>query len=184
MVEGLRSTPPAGHRATVARLAARVRADRDVDEVVRAGVEAVGQQLEADRCFVRLGSSEGQLVLAGEWRRPEHEAIGGRSARLAVSNLAVREGRTIAIADIATAPELDDPALGGRQALLELGSRAALAVPLVAYEQVIGVVCRPPEHAGQLEGRGDRVRRSRRPRARRRAAHGGAPRREREAAHA
>jgi two-component system phosphate regulon sensor histidine kinase PhoR len=80
------------------------------------------------------------MTLAAEWRDEEREPIGARASRLAVSNLAARERRTVAIADVATASELDDPSLGGRQALLELGSRAALAVPLIAFEHLIGVL--------------------------------------------
>src|SRR5207237_1746010 len=60
--------------------------------------------------------------------------------RLSVSNLAARLRRTVAIEDTETAPELEDASLGGRHALLALGSRAVLAVPLVVFDELIGVL--------------------------------------------
>jgi PAS domain S-box-containing protein len=40
---------------------------------------------------------------------------------------------------VASAPELDDPALGGRATLLDLGVRAVLATPILVFDRVIGV---------------------------------------------
>jgi PAS domain S-box-containing protein len=60
--------------------------------------------------------------------------------RLAVSNLAVKRRQTLAFEDVRTAPELDDASLGGRDTLLSLGSRAVLAVPIVIFDELIGVL--------------------------------------------
>ena len=60
--------------------------------------------------------------------------------RLAVSNLAVKRRQTMAIENVETAPELDDVLLEGREALLSLGSRAVLAVPIVIFDELIGVL--------------------------------------------
>src|SRR4029453_12697315 len=59
--------------------------------------------------------------------------------RLAVSNLAAREGKTISIEDVLTAPELDDSSLGGRDTLVDLGTRSVLATPILVFERMIGV---------------------------------------------
>ena len=57
----------------------------------------------------------------------------------AVSNLAARDRRTVAIGDIREEPALDDPTLGGIETLLELDSRAVLATPVLVFDRMIGV---------------------------------------------
>ena len=56
-----------------------------------------------------------------------------------MSNLALRTRRTVAIGDVANAPELADETLGGRETLLALGSRAVLATPIEVFDEVIGI---------------------------------------------
>ena len=46
--------------------------------------------------------------MRAEWTAPDVAPIGLARDRLPVSNLALREGRTVAIGDIEDAPELDD----------------------------------------------------------------------------
>ena len=60
--------------------------------------------------------------------------------RLAVTNLAARRRETIAIENVAEAPELEDPTLGGREGLLAFDSQAVLAVPIVVFDELIGVM--------------------------------------------
>jgi PAS domain S-box-containing protein len=121
----------------VARISARVRSELDIDELLRVGVEETGTALGVDRCFIRLGRVGG--VPTAQWQKPGLPPIES-SRHLAVSNLAARRGATVAIEDVATAPELDDATLGGRQPLLDLGSRAVLAVPMGSEEDLIGVL--------------------------------------------
>jgi PAS domain S-box-containing protein len=121
----------------VARISARVRSELDIDELLRVGVDETGTALGVDRCFVRLGRVGG--VPTAQWQKPGLPPIES-SRHLAVSNLAARRGATVAIEDVATAPELDDATLGGRQPLLDLGSRAVLAVPMGTEEDLIGVL--------------------------------------------
>jgi PAS domain S-box-containing protein len=52
----------------------------------------------------------------------------------------VRLRRTVAIEDVETAPELEDAALGGREAVRALGSRAVLAVPIIVFDELLGVL--------------------------------------------
>jgi PAS domain S-box-containing protein len=121
----------------VARITTRVRSELEIDELLRVAVEETGTALGVDRCFIRLGRVGG--IPTAQWQVPGLAPI--KSSRyLAVSNLATRLGRTVAIEDVATAPELDgDESLGGRQPLLDLGSRAVLAVPM-GQEELIGVL--------------------------------------------
>jgi len=120
----------------VARLSTRVRSELHIDELLRVAAEETGTALGVDRCFIRLGRVGG--VPTAQWQAPGLLPIKS-SRHLAVSNLATRRGATVAIADVASAAELDDPSLGGRQPLLDLGSRAVLAVPM-GSEELIGVL--------------------------------------------
>jgi PAS domain S-box-containing protein len=120
----------------VARISARLRSELDIDEVLRVAVEETGTALGVDRCFIRLGQVGG--VPTAQWQAGGLPAIKS-SRHLAVSNLATKRGATVAIEDVATAPELDDVTLGGRQPLLDLGSRAVLAIPL-GTDELIGVL--------------------------------------------
>jgi PAS domain S-box-containing protein len=116
----------------VARISAQVRSELDTDRVLRVAVEETGRTLGVDRCFVRLADAD---ELAAQWTVPGREAI-SEPAPLPVSNLAAREQRTVAIADVEAAPELDDRA---RDELRRLGTRAALAIPIVVFDELIAV---------------------------------------------
>jgi PAS domain S-box-containing protein len=122
----------------VARISARVRSELDIDELLRVAVEETGTALGVDRCLIRLGT-ESDVPLAAQWHSPGLKGeVSGDG--LAVSNLAFREQATTAIDDIASAAELDDVSLGGRETLLALGSRAVVAVPIRAFDKLIGVL--------------------------------------------
>lgn len=127
--------------SVVAELATRIRSESDLDAVLEHAVAVVAEALHAERCFVRLGEPDGAITVKAQWHGDGLQPIGDSSlARLAVSNLAMRDRRTIALADVATAPELEDAARGGRPGLLELGSRAVLATPIIVFDQLIGVL--------------------------------------------
>jgi PAS domain S-box-containing protein len=123
----------------VARISARVRSELDVDELLRVAVRETGTALEVERSFIRLGDSEDSIPIAAQWH-VEGLAPIESGTKLAVSNLAVRRRETVAIEDVQTAEALRDETLGGTQALLELGSRAVLAVPIVVFDELIGVL--------------------------------------------
>ncbi|MGZ4401485.1 MAG: GAF domain-containing protein, partial [Gaiellaceae bacterium] len=121
----------------VARISARVRSELDIDELLRVAVEETGRALAVNRCLIRLGP-HGDIPTA-QWQESGLEPVtAGR--RLAVSNLAVKRRETVAIENVETAPELDDASLGGRDMLMSLGSRAVLAVPIVIFDELIGVL--------------------------------------------
>ncbi len=125
----------------VAQLAARIRTDSNLDAVLEHAVAVVAEALHAERCFVRLGEPDGAMMVKAQWHAEGLEPIGDLSlARLAVSNLAMRDRSTIALSDVATAPELEDAAHGGRQGLLELGSRSVVATPIIIFDRLIGVL--------------------------------------------
>jgi PAS domain S-box-containing protein len=122
----------------VAEIARKVRSELDIDDVLQVAVAETGRGLGVARCFVRLGLESDPEPLRVEWRRPGVEPITD-ATRLTVANLAAREGRTIAIADVEGAAELDDPSLGGRDALIGAGVKSALATPIVVFDRTIGV---------------------------------------------
>jgi PAS domain S-box-containing protein len=121
----------------VARISARVRSELNIDELLRVAVEETGVALGVDRCLIRLGP-RGEIPTA-QWQKAGLPPV-GTGRRLAVSNLAVRRRQTVAVENVETAPGLDDDSLGGRDALLSLGSRAVLAVPIVIFDELIGVL--------------------------------------------
>jgi PAS domain S-box-containing protein len=121
----------------VARISARVRSELDIDELLRVAVEETGRALAVNRCLIRLGP-HGDIPTA-QWQESGLEPVNA-GRRLAVSNLAVKRRETVAIENVETAPELDDASLGGRDALMSLGSRAVLAVPIVIFDELIGVL--------------------------------------------
>ena len=60
--------------------------------------------------------------------------------RLPVTNLALQRRETVAIGDVLSAAELEDPSVGGgRDTLVEVGARAVLAMPIAVFDQVIGI---------------------------------------------
>ena len=124
----------------VSRVGARVRSELDIEALLQVAVSEIGAALVVDRCFVRLGEPGEPMPVVTEWLTAGTQSIGDRAAALAVSNLALRERRTVAIGDIEAAQELDDPSLGGREALRELEARAVLATPLLAFDEIIGVL--------------------------------------------
>jgi PAS domain S-box-containing protein len=122
----------------VAAIARRVRSELDLDALLRITVEEAGRALGIARCFVRLGEPPGPMPVAAEWDAEDVPAIAAHADSLSVSNLAVREERTVALADVGSAEELDAHAPGSRDALLGLGTHSALATPLVVFDRVIG----------------------------------------------
>jgi PAS domain S-box-containing protein len=122
----------------VARISAGVRSKLDIDELLRVAVMETAGALDADRCLIRLGATN-DVPVAAQWQAADLPPVETGEA-LTVSNLAVRRRETIAIDDVERAVELDDVSPGGRQALLALGTRAALAVPLVVFGELSGVL--------------------------------------------
>ncbi|MFL5918368.1 MAG: GAF domain-containing protein [Gaiellaceae bacterium] len=123
----------------VAEISARVRSELDIDELLRVAVRETGKALRVERCFIRLGETEDTIPIAAQWHAPGLGPI-ETGKKLAVSNLAVRRRETIAIDDAEDARELADASLGGRDGLLDLGSRAVLAAPIVVFDELIGVL--------------------------------------------
>jgi PAS domain S-box-containing protein len=125
----------------VAEISRKVRSELDVQALMDVAVAETGRALDAARCFIRVVVGPGEaLPVAAQWSGRGLAPIAGEPEHLPVSNLAARELRTLAVADVETAPELDDPTLGSRAAQLELGAHAVLAVPLVVFDRLIGVV--------------------------------------------
>lgn len=122
----------------ISEIGRRVRSELDLDAVLNVAVTEVGMALDLARAFIRLGDS-GDAPVRAEWDAPGVETIGNAAGRLPVSNLAARERRTVVVGDILVAPELDDPTLGGRDTLVELGTRAVIATPILVFDRMIGI---------------------------------------------
>ena len=128
-----------GRAQLVARISRQVRSELDLDAVLRVAVEETGRALDVGRCFIRLGEWGRAMPIAAEWHAEGVAPIGSDSDRQPVSNLAARDRRTVAIDDVAAAPELEDRSLGGRETLLAIGTHSALATPIVVFDRMIGV---------------------------------------------
>jgi PAS domain S-box-containing protein len=123
----------------VGDIARKVRSEIDLEKVLQVAVKEVAEAVGVARCFIRLGKPGDSMPILAEWHAPNVDAIGAASPRLPVLNLAAREGRTVAIGDIMTAPDLDDATLGGRDTLLNLGTRGVLATPIAVFGDGVGV---------------------------------------------
>jgi PAS domain S-box-containing protein len=122
----------------VAALSRRLRQKLDLDSAVRLAVEEAGPALRASRCFVWLGEP-GRLRIGAEWDSVGVEPIGAQAEELPLPQLTARERRTVAIADVAEAPELEEWP-GARDLLLGLGARSILDTPIVVFNELIGVL--------------------------------------------
>ncbi len=132
----------------VAKISRRVRSVHDLDAVTRVAVTETGRAIGASRCFIRLGGRDESMSVRAEWFAEGMKPIGPAGAlALPVTNLAARERRTIAIADVLAAQELDEK-LGSIEALTALGTRAALATPVIVFERMIGVLALHRNEAG------------------------------------
>jgi PAS domain S-box-containing protein len=132
----------------VSEISRRVRSESDVDRLIEVALAETAEALGASRCFLRLGDPETPAPLRLEWRQEGLDPIpADATPYLSASNLALRQGRTAAVADVETGPELADESLGGREALLGLGSRAVLSTPIVLFGAVIGVLA---VHAAEM----------------------------------
>ena len=128
-----------GRERLVAEIARRVRSEHDVGAVLRIAVEEVGKATDVSRCFIRLGEPGAPTPIRAEWESEGLPPIGADAPNLAGSNLAMREGRTVAIEDVEEEPRLEDPSLGGVETLLRLRTRAILATPIQVFDRMIGV---------------------------------------------
>jgi PAS domain S-box-containing protein len=122
-----------------ASISRKVRSEVDLEAILRVAVEETGREGRVSRCFIRLGEPGEPMPIRAEWDAEGFVPIGISSERLPVSNLAARERRTVACDDIRTDPALDDPELGGRQTLIDLGTSAVLATPILVFDRMIGV---------------------------------------------
>jgi PAS domain S-box-containing protein len=123
----------------VAGIARKVRSELDLDAVLAVAVEETAKAIGVSRCFIRLGEPGEPMPIQAEWDAPGVEPVGGAAERLPVSNLAARERRTVAIGDVVRASELDDATLGGRSILLDMGTQAVIATPILVFDRMIGV---------------------------------------------
>ncbi len=123
----------------VSSIGRKVRSELDVEAVLRVAVEEAGRAAGVSRCFIRLGEPGGSMPIRAEWDDEGFVPIGSASGVLPVSNIAARERRTVACEDVRTDPALDDPTLGDPQTLVELGTIAALATPILVFDRMIGI---------------------------------------------
>jgi PAS domain S-box-containing protein len=124
----------------IASVARKVRSEHDIEAVLQVAVQETGEALSLTRCFIRLGDPAKPMPIRAEWKAPELEAIGEAAPQLPITNLAVRERRSIAVADVREAPELADPELGGVETLVDMGTLSGLAVPILVFDRPIGVL--------------------------------------------
>jgi PAS domain S-box-containing protein len=123
----------------VGEIARKVRSELDLEDVLRVAVDEMAGATGASRAFIRLDESDEAMPVLVEWDAPGTEPVGSEAPNLPVLNLSVRDRRTAAVGDIEQVPDLEDPTLGNLESLRQLGTRAVLATPVVAFDEVIGV---------------------------------------------
>ena len=125
----------------VTQISRRARSELDVNRLIEVALAETANVLDVTRCFVRLGEPGTAAPLRAEWRQEGIEPIpASATPYLSVSNLALRERRTAAVADVENDPRLDDYSLGGRKALLGIGTRAVLSAPIILFDSVVGAL--------------------------------------------
>ncbi|HEX7526665.1 MAG TPA: GAF domain-containing protein, partial [Gaiellaceae bacterium] len=124
----------------VASIGRRLRSELDLEAALQTTVAEAAHALGASRCFIRLGDDLGDLPVVAQWTAPDAAPLGADTTKLAISNLAVREARTVAISDLDGAHELAEPSLGGLGQLHELGARGGASTPIVVQDRLIGVL--------------------------------------------
>src|SRR5262245_33454504 len=91
----------------VARIARKVRSELDLDSVLEIAVSETGRALDVSRCFIRLGVLGEPMSIGAEWEADGVEPVGDVAEQLPVANLAMNRSETVAVGDVASAPELD-----------------------------------------------------------------------------
>lgn len=128
----------------LSEIASKVRRSLDVDEVLGATVETLGHVTQVDRCFIRLFDTETGTIGAvhSEWDADEVPSLKDEPAvHFPISSLAVTERSTQWTNDV-----MEDERLTGRDAkvspmkLVEQGTRAVIASPLVWGDEILGLV--------------------------------------------
>ncbi|HVR88361.1 MAG TPA: GAF domain-containing protein [Candidatus Limnocylindria bacterium] len=129
----------ADRESVVNRIAQRIHANLDPDDVLRATTEEVGRELRVSRVLVCVGTNAKDLEVLHEWDAPGIDPVGsGMRGGLPLVHLAARDGRTIAIRDARTDPRLADPELG-THALIERGTVSGIATPIGLGGKRLGV---------------------------------------------
>jgi len=123
----------------VARISLEVRSRVALDDLLNVACSESAHAIGCSRCFIRLAEPGQPAQMLAQWVAPGADPLTSE-AQLPAANLAAREARTVAVDDVAEAPELRDPSLGDVHELIRLGTRAALATPLFAFDAVIGTL--------------------------------------------
>ncbi len=118
----------ADRESVVNRISQRIYSNLDPDAVVQSALEELGKELNVSRAVVS-GAATGELAVLHEWAAEGVQTLGVGTTGLPLSNLAAREGRTIAVRDARTDPRLADPSLGSHT-LIDHGTFAAVATPI------------------------------------------------------
>jgi PAS domain S-box-containing protein len=122
----------------IGRISGKFRTQLDLQSILSIAVRETARALGAQRAFVRLGESRGEMPIAAEWHEDRLSGIGAQSSELPISNLALRERRTVTVADIETDARLRDPLLGDVDVLRRAQSRAGLSTPIIVFDELIG----------------------------------------------
>jgi signal transduction histidine kinase len=122
----------------------RVRHSLEVDEVLQATCEALGNAAQADRCFIRMAEKPGSHELREvqhEWTAPGVSAYKGSGRVLGpVTATAARSLRTQWTANIDTDPRFEPPPEQAMAAIHRAETSAILSTPLEWGGELLGVV--------------------------------------------
>ena len=171
----------------VARISRQVRRSATSTRLLDVAVDETGRALGVSRASSDLGQPGEPLPIAAEWNGRGSAARGrpvDARCRRPISPSA--SGKTVALGDVETAPELDDESLGGRESRCSSSACARCSPPpSSSSSETIGVPSRSHRtEPGAVDGRRGRARRGGRARGGAGAAHGAAARGERAATEA
>jgi signal transduction histidine kinase len=127
--------------AVINRVVRHAHSTHDNESLMANTLQELATAMHVSSAWVQLGKDADDLRIAYEWVAPGETPTGvGNPLELPIARLAVREDRTIAMADMRTDARLNDESLGLRDEHLRTGVVAALATPISLGGKLVGTL--------------------------------------------
>lgn len=127
--------------AVINRVVHHARAEHDTETMMANTLQELASAMTVSGALVQLGRTPQDLRVAYEWTARGETPIGvGKQLEIPAARLAVRDGRTIALADVRSDPRLRDDELGHPEEYLRTGAIATLVTPISLGGQLVGVL--------------------------------------------
>ncbi|MFN8636436.1 MAG: GAF domain-containing protein [Chloroflexota bacterium] len=127
--------------AIINRVVHHAHAGHDHETMMANTLHELASAMGVSAALVQLGKSVEDLHIAYEWTAEGETPVGvGSKMEIPVAQLAVREEKTVAVADLRTDQRLNDRDLSEPEEYLRTGAVAGLATPISLGGQLVGVL--------------------------------------------